>query len=424
MKNRIYIGVIISLNLLVMFATQVILIRYAGLNAEVDSFVAAQTVPSVIFAILSSAINGVWLARLTVKFRDKSELLKRLSSAHLQVSFFALVLILPLFLLTSHWIPIIFPGFDDQQLILTKNLSFFFLINLFFNMNALLGSIFFRVTGSYIFLEKVLLASSLFVFLAIWIFLPIFGLYAAALILLLKTAIILIIQLNASGLVSHHFLDRKLNLESLKDMKPLLLASGVNKTSILVDRFFASSASNGSITSLNLAQNIIGAVGMIFERLFCMTNTPKFARLVESFQIVELRNLYRKNIGWITLATFIFIVGLMLSKNIFVIFFSNTLNIEFQKTKELWLMCLSLVGFLYAGVVSVILTSVFYALKDFRTPVFIGISVYVIGVIIKAKLFSSFGLIGIPVATSIYSLITALVYLLALEFKFLKVNEN
>ena len=65
MKQSLIIGILSLIQIAAAFFLNIIVLRIFGINGETDAYIAAQVVPLIIIGIIISALNSVWLPKLS-----------------------------------------------------------------------------------------------------------------------------------------------------------------------------------------------------------------------------------------------------------------------------------------------------------------------------------------------------------------------
>ena len=86
-------------------------------------------------------------------------------------------------------------------------------------------------------------------------------------------------------------------------------------------------------------------------------------------------------------------------------------RISGAEVQSMWLIMITLVGFLIAGAAGQLASAAFYAKGDTATPTLVGVVGFTIGVFLKVIGFLHFGLIGIAVGTTLYYILNLVVLL-------------
>ena len=92
-------------------------------------------------------------------------------------------------------------------------------------------------------------------------------------------------------------------------------------------------------------------------------------------------------------------------KLLFIVFGNGVL--ETKAIDDLWLLMISLGMVWIFGLTGQIISSAFYAMADTITPTRIGVAGFTLGIALKVVGFYFYGVIGIAIATGVYTLINS-----------------
>jgi putative peptidoglycan lipid II flippase len=421
MKQAFSIGTVVGLQILGTLLTQLLVIRIVGLGSDTDAYIAAQTVPAVIVAIITTALQSVWLPRLALMTDDLVAWRKEQSIAQGQAGLLGGGLLLFVGGSLPFWLPLLFPGFD----VLTKQAAMFFCLVLLvaaaFNTQSAVLTVALRARNRFMAAEVIALLGTVLSLAAMYVALPLWGLTAAVWIGLARSILVYFVQMSLAKWPPLSFAKGWACKETWILMRPLLFGASIYKTSPLVDRYWASQAYTGAITTLSLAQTAMGSLAVILERAICMPITPSLARHVAQSDYAGLRRAYRSSIFRITSVVVCFGILLLTLKPIFVAVTATVFNIQDQVALILWWMCLLLIGYLHVAASGTVVVAAFYAMGDTKTPVKISMIFFIMMVVIKSSGYLNFGIYGLVVATSIHYIVNMLAMCAFLE-KF--INEK
>jgi len=409
MKQSIYIGGIVSLQLLTAIVTQLLVIKTIGVGSETDVYIAAQTGPSIVSAIVITALQSVWLPRLSVLSENASSWRNEQAVAQGQGLMLGAGITLFIYLLLPVLIPHAFTGFSEDQIQRTIFFSSPLLLAAVFNIQAALLTVALRAKNKFIVAELVSMFVAIFGMVGVIFFLPKYGIEAVVYIALIRSVIGYMMQMYFARWPMPLFIKGWQCKTTWKMMRPLLLGTSLYKTSPLVDRYWLSQVSNGGITIYSLAQTIMGMMSIILERVISMPLTPSFARYVAGFDYEGLKKAYRRGIRKTIIAVIFVAALLFLMKPIIMMSLIQLLNLEQEVSANIWLVCVLLLGYLYGAVSGSISVAVFYSLSDSKTPVYIGLFGFLVGFILKWVLFDLSGVFGIALATSCLLIINLIV---------------
>jgi len=403
------------MQLLGQLLTHLLVVRIIGVGADTDAYIAAQAVPSVLGAIVITALQSVWLPRLAVLSGDMVAWRHEQSIAQGQGGILGGGLLLLFGVTITWWLPLLYAGFTVQQQQTTIELCLVMLVGAGFNTQSALLTIALRARDRFVSAEWISLVGILFSIIAMYIALPIWGLAAAVWISLLRAIVVYLALMHLASWPPLSFIKGWFCNETWILMRPLLFGVSIYKTSSLVDRYWASQAPAGAITILSLAQTGMGALATILERAICMPITPILARHVAQSDYAGLRRAYRSGILRVTIVVVCFGVLLIVLKPMFVEVIATAFNIQAETATILWLMCLILMGYLHAAAAGAIVIQAFYAMGNTKTPVKIGFAGFLLSLGVKAIGYLWFGLLGLALGTTIYYSLNMLVMWIILE---------
>lgn len=415
MKRSLILAVVVALQLLGTLITQLLVLRIVGIGPETDAYIAAQAAPMVLGAIITTALQSVWLPRLAVLSKDLTAWLKDQSIAQAQTLILGGALILLVAITVAWWLPIVFPGLTPKQHQDATLFSLVFLGSTLFNTQSALLSVALRTRDLFLAAEVVALLGTVISLVLIYTFVPIWGLEAAVWISLLKAIVVYIIQLGFAGWPRLSLRDAYACKETWRLMKPLLFGTSIYKTSPLIDRYWASLGSPGSLTLLSLAQTAMTSLATLIDRTISTQLTPSFARYVANSDYEGLKTSYRKGLLLVTIVVIVIGVALLATKPLFVWLSIKLLKLTIDTASTLWLMCLLLLGYLHVTASGTLAVAAFYAMNDTKTPVVVGVSGFVVSIGLKSLGFLLYGPLGLVAAISLYYIGNMLVLSMKLE---------
>lgn len=409
MRQSFYIAFVVALQLLATFAMQLLVVRLAGVNTSTDAYIAAQAVPSVLSAILMSALQSVWLPRLAVITDEPEQWQKEQAKAQGQSFIMAVGAFGVLWGTHLLWQPLLFPGFSAQQL---QEVSLFctplFLAAAFNTQSALL-TVALRAKGKFIAAESIATFGSIFALISVAYTLPEWGLMSVTWITAIRAVLVYGLQL---WLAKWPGIDVKEGFkcrETWQLMRPLLFGASIYKTSPLVDRFFLSQVPAGGMTAFSLAQTAMSAVATILEKSISMPITPTLTRLAVMNEKKSLLILYKRTILKFMTIISLFIMLVIISQNIIIINLINYLKINSETAQLILMLFLTLTLYGCIAGLGGLTNSIFYALNDTKTVAIIATAGFLLSIIVRFIGFYYYGLIGLAASISIYYLLNFII---------------
>jgi putative peptidoglycan lipid II flippase len=195
-------------------------------------------------------------------------------------------------------------------------------------------------------------------------------------------------------------------------LMPAMFGLAIDKINFVVDRIIASYLAHGSISALYYANRLMQFPLGVFGIALSIAILPTLSKNVSKKQFEELKDSF--NFGIKILSFFILpsTVGLIiLSTPVVRLFYEHgVFSSQDTRLTEIALVCYT-VG-LFAMATLRLVISTFYALKDTRTPLKIGIVVVILNIILDLILVRYLAHAGIALATSI----AAIAHLIILGF--------
>jgi len=417
MRQSISIGFVVTLQLLATIATQLVIIRIIGIGTETDAYIAAQTAPAVLTAIIVTALQSAWLPRLSVLTGNISVWKNEQSIAQGQGLLLGGGIVIIVYLLLPVLIPLIFPGFDggqEQRVIL---FSMPLLLAAVFNIQTALLTIALRARSQFIVAEFITMFAAIIALIVIVKVLPEYGLEAVLIINLIRSICVYLMQMYFAKWPMPSLIKAWRCKQTWKMMRPLLLGASLYKTSPLVDRYWLSQATSGGVTIYSLSQTIMSMLSTVLERVIAMPLTPSFARYIESNDFKGLRKAYRQGIKKVTITVVLIAALMFLLKPLIIVALVSLLNLKQIMAENIWWVSVFLLGYLHVAVSGTIAVAVFYAFGDSKTPVTIGIVGFIGSLFLKFVGFELFSLYGLALATSAYYVTNILIMNIVLRRK-------
>jgi putative peptidoglycan lipid II flippase len=198
---------------------------------------------------------------------------------------------------------------------------------------------------------------------------------------------------------------------------PVILGTSVNQINRLVDRTIASSITIGGISALNYASRLNHFILGIFVISIATVVFPSFSKMSIEKNYVKIKRLLLEitNIVFLIIIP-VTIMSMIFSRQIVDILFARgafNSNSILLTTSSLFFYSLGLIGFGLREIIS----RVFYAMNDTRTPMINASIGMFLNIILNIILSRYLGIGGIALATSISAIFTAFLLYLKLNKK-------
>ena len=424
MSSAIYVSLIASLNLFLNFVTQIAIASIYGATGELDAYIASSTIPLLLSTVFTGSLNFALTPQFvrSTSSSDENDQLRFLSALLLIVIVLFSIIAFLLVLFSNKIIALTNPGFDERSMNLASHLLRVQSIGLIFIAIASVLWAYHQARRRYLRIALGPLCIPFTLLLGTLILGKTLGsvalAYSAVLGAIMQFIILLPRKLPLAGIITE--LQRPFIRTSVRNLLPLLGGSIFSKTDYLVDRFFLSQLSPGSISHLWYSRKFIDASLLVSTSGISTTSFPKLSEHVVR---------HKTNAMVDELLVILNVLGFFLIPfTIFLCTFSNNLVqtllerglFRATDSAQVAFLIIGQAGVLLGGAFGIILANTFFALQDTRTPTIIGIVGYTIGIGLKIWLFTLWGVIGIAVATSVYTLLNCVAELAVLRSRILK----
>lgn len=390
------------------FFRELSLAYFFGASSLTDAYLVAISIPTTIFGIIGSGIlNGYIPMYNHIRETSNTYNAKRFTNNFINVMLlFSFIVFLFGFSFSDFLVKLFSFGFDKATLELA---SFYTKISIFSIFPIILVSIFsgfLQVNNKFLIVAFISIPTN---------FIYIIGSYIAYktnifTMLVLFTCLAMFFQLiflYPFVLKNKFKFSFKVNLHDKNLHKllmlgiPIIIGTSLEQINSLIDRTVASGLGSGSITILNYATKLNGAMLSLSVIAILTILYPKFSRLVSENNIKELKEQIKYIINMIfifSIPTMFGIIALNREVSIFIFGRGNLDRNSVLATAK----CLSAYSLCFVALcLRDLATKIFYSFKDSKTPVInssIGIGLNIILNIILSKYL---GIIGIALATSV-----------------------
>jgi putative peptidoglycan lipid II flippase len=412
MKQAFTLGGVSVANIGSALLFQWLLLKVLGPGVETDALFAGMTIPQLFATIISSSMTHV-----LVPIFAGEQLRAQRADAWTLVLYYGAFFIIAAFVLAitaSIWAPATVLGFGNEAKQLTASFAMISVIGMVFTgINAVQTALAFA-QGRYIWADTApMIANLIALALLIWL-LPRYGAVAAAWIAVLRLALQTILLFRSMGWPADINLKAPVVALAWQRLKPLILGSSYYKMDPLVDRFLLSSMVPGTLSLFYLAQQLYGAASQVVVKALATPAVTRLAVAVKDGDQRGFASTVKRTSVTITLVGLVVIAAIALVGQPIISALLETGNFDSEDSHLLWWLLILTSGQFVFGILGSLLSGAFYAQGDTKTPVWLGMISFTIGLVIKGVLFSMFGSIGVAISVSIYYMMSALFMVIAL----------
>ena len=431
-KSSFAVSFFSLLNVVFLFVLEMFLARFFGTSIEMDCYLAAVSLPDLFVTVAILGFNYALIPTLVAKLNsDEPQLAFQILNSWLNLSIIILVTIgLMGTLFSNQLVKLFFPGFSIDKVNLTADLlKMYFPVLVFKSSATMLSSIYFA-RQKFFLAPLVPVIGSICALTLLLIFVQEVGIYIAPVAISISSLIQFLILVGVYLFQGNYRFEIRWNDTDFKLigklMLPLIIGGIFTNSIFLVDRNIASNLDAGAISTLGYATKIIRVVLLIGLGGLSVVALPKVSELIAIKDYNQLQNLNRKALsGILFVSTLFYIILFNFGEQLISVLFQYG-SFSSADSRNVANTIIFYGGYLIFGALGTHLSILFYAIPDTKTPVIIGISVFIVGYILKIWFSSFMGYKGIALATTIYyalSILLTIFFIQKKEIKFFSLKE-
>jgi putative peptidoglycan lipid II flippase len=413
LKLTASIATLAGLNIVATFGYQWLPIVKLGVGAATDALFFSAIVPQIVLSVVSSGLTSVLTPLLSTADADAFRR-KAWTFAH-GVAFGALAINGLLFLLAPVWVRWLVPGFDPSTQALTIELVRIQLIAAVFTALLTVNWSAQFARNRFLWVEASAVIAGAVGLVVLWIAIPIMGVHGVAWALALRAALQVFLLLPGLGAYTPPDWRGSAGRLAWQRLLPIVGGSIYYKTDPLVERFLASFAPAGHLSLFHLASQFYAAGNQVVTKALINPVVPELARSASSSRWQHFSHLSQRRMITVLTVTgaayaALIIVGRPLAQLL--------LDDEQGTSPEvdlLYALLVALIGVWLGGAAGQVSTSSFFAYGNTVTPTRVGVVGFTLGIPLKALLFWQWGVVGLAVGTSLYTLGNAAAHQLLLR---------
>lgn len=406
------------------FAREVVNARTYGTRWEMDTFLAAATIPTILFGVfngaLVSALIPVFSEYLTAGRREEAY---RLGSTVFNVLFLALSLLAVFgYAAAPYYVPLIAHGFPPPQMSVAVHMTRWLLPGIV--TTSLAGVVSAMLNAQHRFSAGALQGAAInIVTIATVVFfdakLGVFALVLGTVLGLVAQLLVQIPTVLYEGMYRPVIDTAHPGLKKIWVMLgPIVIGSAAGQIALFFDRFFASTLSPGYMAGMNYAVKLVGFPLQIFAAAIAAVIFPLLATHFAASDRAAIRRSMVMGLRMVNFITIPSVCGLIvLAKPIVSTLFERG-NFHATATE----LCAGLLPYAAVGLIAtaanMVLTRCCFACKETRKPVAISLVTVALNVLLSLFWLPSLGARGLLLANSVSQTVQA-VLLFALVWRLL-----
>lgn len=392
-----------------------ILVGYQfGVSIYTDAYKAAVSVPETIFTIVGLAISTVFIPMLSkVKYEKSKDEMFKFSNNIISILLVISIIVFSLgFLFTDKIVGFMFDGFTKDKFILTVFLTRITLFNLLFlSINACYTAML-QVCENFVIpsILGMFFNAPMIIYLLFFNDINIIGLTIANVIGNFLRVVVQVPVLYKHGYKFKLFINIK--DERIKKILmliiPVIIGSGANSLNMIVDMKVASSLGDGAVSALDFAQKIIVFANTAITTSIVSVMYPIMANKLNEGDNEGFSIYLKKSISIIALLLVPISIGfILLNKELISAFYErgkfNDIAVGITSSAFLgYSLVLPFTG------IRDILNSSLFSMQKTKVTTINGVIGVVVNIILSISLSKIFGIFGVALASTIASIITAI----------------
>ncbi len=406
------------------FGRELVMANYYGITAVADAFIVAFTIPSVIFNFLGTGVMTGYIPMYSkIEKEQGKEGVFRFTSNLVNMLMVVAIVLCILGIIFAKQLVLLFAwGFSGEKLAIAEYFTRFFMMSI---LGAAFSSVFrgfLNQNDNFIVPATTGFIMNVFTITAI----ALSAMQNNLMILALGTGLAQIFQyvffipsIKKTGYVHSWHVDKNdANIKHLALLAlPIIMGVAVSDINTLIDRALASIVASNGVSVLNYANRLYGFVTGIVIVSISTAIFPTLSRMAADRKVKEMKRTFTRSISMMNLLVLPAVVGFML-------YAVPIVDLLFRRGKfdeeavrlvagALFMYSPSLIGIAYRD----ILSRMFYAMHDTRTPAVNAFITVVLNVVFSVALAQFMGLNGLALGTTIATLIGAFILMQILRVR-------
>lgn len=401
-----------------------------GATGKTDAYFVSLTIPSLFIGIISASVTNTFITVYSsLLAKGEKEKANKTTNCILTI-FFVLLFALStlLFIFSNEAIKLVAPNYIGEKLDLSIQLLRILLPNIIFGgiLGILVGVN--NSNNSFLAPASIGLVLNLAMIIGILFLGKYFGIYALAISNSVGIALQLLIQIPSTKKFNFKFKfifdvkDEGL-LEMIKLVVPFIISAVVGQLNLIIDRNFATSFSEGVVSSLYLSGKLVLLPQTVFGAALSTIILPSLVSYATNKNWKEMFDILQKGINLIffMLAPCI-VIFLTLSVQIVEILFEHG-KFTTDNTALTASLIPYLIGVMFFGAIWSVLNNIYYATKKVKYIVFTSVMAVLVKVLLSFLLIKSMKEWGLVLADSLASVVAVIILCIGIKYA-LKVKNG
>lgn len=422
-KTALMLMIIAIASKILGFLREMVLAYFYGASYISDVYLIAVSISLTIFGLVATGISTGYIPMYTKIEQEVSEKeANRYTNNLINILIIVclIVIILGLFF-TEELVKIFASGFEGDTLKLAVSFTRISLFNIFFIGIVIIFSGFLQIKDKFLIPALIGFPMNIVIILSIVIShnTNVIIMIIGAVLATASQILFLIPSLKKVGY--KHKLIFDLKDKHIKNMAiiaiPIIIGSSVNQINTLVDRTIASRIAIGGISTLNYSNKLSSSIISLFVLTTATAIYPSLSKMAAKNDIKGVKKSVQEAINSINILIIPATIGIMIfARPLVILLFDRgafTDKDVIMTSNALFFYTIGTIGFALRQ----ILSKVFYAMQDTKTPVINATIGVAINIVLNIILSIYMGISGLALATSISAIIVTILLLISLRKK-------
>lgn len=390
-KDKLILLKLASLQVLINFATNFLIVKKIGFGSELDVFYIALAV----FSFLTSSIGWSISSVLTPILIENRE--KKLEG---QMLVNILLIIIPLtiisFITMYFWSKLIFVNYietiDFEKILIVQ--SILILSFTFTTINIMFLAIF-QEKNQYIKINFLNMMGAIVGLLFVYFTIDEYGVYSASWSQLVIQLFLFIVMLS----MTYKILSQNVRFEKeyflllWHRMKYIFFGSFYYRTDVIISRYITSFLTPGFLSLIGFIEKVYGAIITVLNTSIAGPTITKFSNLIKEGNYIQVKRiLYSYIILLFIIDLGIFFVVLFFGENLFLYFFSD--KIDNSLTPIIFMTLMFLISMVFGKTLGMLQRSLFMSDRKEKVITILSSALFTLNIIAKILMTYYFGIIG------------------------------
>lgn len=414
------------------FVRESVMAAYIGAGDLKSIYTTASTIPSILTTVVSNGIVSGYIPIFNkVESEEGNVKANEFTSNIINIlMIYACIIFLIVFIFAGPISKALSPDLKGESLNLAKNYTRIIIISIFALLYASIIRGYLNLKGNFVDPALIGVILNLFIILATILTGILNNLY----ILIVGSLIAYVFQYIRFPLVAKKLgfkYKRKLDFSDkyvkllIAMIIPIIISSAADQVSLIIDNSMASSFFGiTSISKIFYAKTMLDFIMSVVTLSVVTVTFPDIAKLGQAGDIVGMKNKVGKSIVFSMILVIPATLGMMsLSNPIIKLAFERSAFTS-SDTKIVASLLMSYAPYIIFASLIKILANGFYSVGDSKTPLIIILIQQVVNIMMNIILSKAFGLDGLAYATSVSTLVSSILLLLAFKKKFGRFESN